>query len=225
MPEDMSAQPTARTAQLVIQDAGDELVLYDERAHTAHALSPVAAAVWRACDGSRSPGLIARSTGLEADVVEQALEDLSERQLLELTEPAVISRRQATKRIAQLGGAAFAAPLIYSVAIGPAIAAASACGATGTTFSAGTGSGQYPCTTTAGGSTTTASGNYGFAPHCCAGGCANDNGTYYCAAATTGTCTAASSAGFPAGYSFSLAGCCSGTGTPVTGLPLGYKCK
>ena len=61
-------------------------------------------------------------------MVERALGELRGCGLLEgsTSEAPGYSRREATVRLAKIGGAAFAAPLIYSVAVGPAMAAASA---------------------------------------------------------------------------------------------------
>ncbi len=47
-------RPESRKTQLLAQQVGDELVIYDERSHEAHRLSTTAAAVWHAADGGRS---------------------------------------------------------------------------------------------------------------------------------------------------------------------------
>jgi len=44
----------SRKTQLLTQQVGDELVIYDEQSHEAHHLSPTAAVVWRTADGTRS---------------------------------------------------------------------------------------------------------------------------------------------------------------------------
>ena len=46
-----SKKPLARSEELVIEELGDELLVYDERTQRAHCLSATAARVWRACDG------------------------------------------------------------------------------------------------------------------------------------------------------------------------------
>jgi hypothetical protein len=43
--------PEARRHRLLIQDAGEELVLYDQDRHRAHRLNRAAALVWQNCDG------------------------------------------------------------------------------------------------------------------------------------------------------------------------------
>src|SRR5579859_4874757 len=46
--------PKARTADLVTERVGDELVVYDGRSSEAHCLSPLASAVFVAADGKTS---------------------------------------------------------------------------------------------------------------------------------------------------------------------------
>lgn len=52
-------QPVARSEQLLVQEVGDELVVYDQRSHRAHRLNGTARTVWRLADGSRSVGELA----------------------------------------------------------------------------------------------------------------------------------------------------------------------
>lgn len=115
--------PQARSEGIVTEELGDELVIYVEDTRTAHALCGDAAAVWRRCDGHSSAQDIARRVGSDQARVAQALDELSTAGLIE--EPDGISRRALYKRAANLGAAAVSAPLIYSVAVRPASAAAS----------------------------------------------------------------------------------------------------
>ncbi len=119
----MSSHPRARSDGIVIEEVGDELVIYVQATQTAHALSADAAAVWRCCDGRRSAIDIASVVGLDQARVARALDELSGAGLIE--EPEGISRRALYKRMAKLGAAAVSAPLIYSVAIPAASAAQS----------------------------------------------------------------------------------------------------
>ena len=128
----MGGDPRARSEGIVVEEAGDELVVYVENTQMAHALSKDAALVWRRCDGLSSANDIARSLGLEQARVGQALDELSAAELIE--EPDGISRRALYKRAAKLGAAALSAPLIYSVAIRPPNAAASPPSTCGTFF-------------------------------------------------------------------------------------------
>lgn len=119
----MSSHPRACTDGVVIEELGDELVIYVKATQTAHALSKDAAAVWRRCDGHSSTEDIAPRAGLDRARVARALDELAAAGLIE--QPEGISRRALYKRAATLGAAAVSAPLIYSVAVRPASAAAS----------------------------------------------------------------------------------------------------
>jgi hypothetical protein len=127
----MHNRPQVRTEALVSERVDDELVIYDELSQTAHCLSRDAAAVWEGCDGRRSRADISRELALDRAVVDDTLSELDQRGLLlDASEPADrdgYSRRQAGIRLAKVGAVAFTAPLVYSVAIGPASAAASTC--------------------------------------------------------------------------------------------------
>ncbi len=137
--DDSSAYPRACSEGIVCEEVGDEPVVYVQATQTAHALSTDAASVWRCCDGERSAGEIARLVGLDVALVAQAVEQLSAAGLIE--RPEGISRRALHKRAAKFGAAALSAPLIYSIAI-PAAAAAASSICANLTLSA-TGNGQF----------------------------------------------------------------------------------
>jgi hypothetical protein len=117
----------ARSEGLVTERFGDELVVYDRLNQTAHSLSADAASVWSLCDGELRASEIALQLGLGQVTVDRAIEELQSCGLFEDPSGDVptYSRRAAAGRLAQLSGVAFAAPLIYSVAIPTAAAAAS----------------------------------------------------------------------------------------------------
>ena len=145
----MSERPLARSEGLISEHVDDELVVYDMRSNHAHSLGALAASVWALCDGERTSEQIAFELRAAVALVEQALEELEACELLQgAPRPEYgISRRQAARRLAQIGAGAFAAPLIYSIAIQPASAAASVavCSsncAPGTIIACGTGTGQ-----------------------------------------------------------------------------------
>jgi hypothetical protein len=125
--QSMNECPEARSEGLLIERVGDELVVYDTTTNEAHALKPLAAAVFEAADGSNSVAEIGRAaaTSLERDVsvadVQEALVELDRVGLLELSESGGgISRR----RLLQVGGAAAAGVMVTSALV-PAFAAAS----------------------------------------------------------------------------------------------------
>ena len=78
-----SKKPLARSEELVIEELGDELLVYDESTHRAHCLSATAARVWRACDGQRTPDALCAELGLDAGSVARALAELAACELFE----------------------------------------------------------------------------------------------------------------------------------------------
>src|SRR2546423_10979264 len=103
--------PEARRYHLVVQDVGDEVIVFDQERHLAHSLNRTLALVWRHCDGQTSvptlAALVAREIGLPADeeVVWAALERLERAQLLvapvaRLTPTSVVTRRDFVRNVA-----------------------------------------------------------------------------------------------------------------------------
>src|SRR4051812_46783461 len=121
---------TARTADLVVQEIDDEILIYDRRNDTAHCLTAFAAAVWRRCErGAQLSDLVASATiptrdGDAEAVVLRALSELSEKGLLDSADPRV-SRRHALGRMASVGLAAASVPFVVSAAVPTAEAAGS----------------------------------------------------------------------------------------------------
>jgi hypothetical protein len=125
--------PRARQEGLLEETVGEELLLYDRESHVAHCLSPIAACVWRHCDGERDVTELAGLPGISESLVADALHELHEKDLLDdeptLPESTVsgISRREAISRVVRYGAAAAAAPLIVSAtAATPAMASSGA---------------------------------------------------------------------------------------------------
>ena len=121
--------PRARQDGLLEEAVGEELLLYHQNSHTAHCLSPIAACVWRHCDGERDVAELAEFAGVSDDLIAEALHELREKDLLDggtvLMESTVpgVSRREAIGRIVGIGGATAGASLIVSaVAATPAMA-------------------------------------------------------------------------------------------------------
>lgn len=131
------SHPEARTAELIAQPVEDELVIYDERSLQIHRLNAVSAAVWRACDGSRSvAGVLAaarREVGaaLTRGEVERALDRLFRTGLFE---DAPLKRRRAAPPSRRTGRqrrqAGSFAPLVTTIVAPTPIMSASgaACG-------------------------------------------------------------------------------------------------
>jgi hypothetical protein len=194
--------PIARTQDLIVEELGDELLVYDRRTDVAHSLNAVATAVWRGCDGATDldalAAALAPSAGHEdAEALAlRALDELREKGLLETpraTAPG-LSRRQALGRIAGVGMAAVAAPLIVSAAAPtPADAVTPACtgqhGActatsqccSGTTCQSGHCFGPGTCTSAGnkpGGNNCNASNK----AQCCSNACQTSGSSNFCAA-------------------------------------------
>jgi len=117
--------PVARQDDLVVEELGDELLVYDQTNDCAHSLSAAATRVWRACDGERTAKALSTELEMDSNTVAHALEELDECNLLDnghqLSE---MTRREATLKGVKVGAAAASAPLIYSIlAPVPALAA------------------------------------------------------------------------------------------------------
>ena len=113
--------PRARKDGLLEEGVGAELLIYDRESHVAHCLSPVAACVWRHCDGEHDLAELAALADAEAGLVVGALQELRERDLLEADHELTLSvvpsesRREAIGRIARYGAAAAAGSMVVSV--------------------------------------------------------------------------------------------------------------
>jgi hypothetical protein len=128
--------PRAREDGLLVETIGEELLLYDRESHTAHCLTPIAASVWRHCDGEHDVTKLAQLAGAHESLVAEALHELRERELVD-AEPelmpsesvvAGVSRREAIIRVARYGAAAAAGSMIFSATAATPAMASSGCG-------------------------------------------------------------------------------------------------
>src|SRR5512132_3032263 len=113
---DANRGPLKRSQDLIVEELDDEVLVYDSNADRAHCLSPDAARVWRRCDGRTPIDGLAAQIGLSAERVQTAVDELERCELLE--EPSTLSghtRRELTVKLAKVGAAAAAVPLIVSV--------------------------------------------------------------------------------------------------------------
>ena len=142
----MEEGPLARTSDLIIEELGDEVLVYDTENDRAHSLSPEAAKVWNNCNGRTTAEMLSVQLGLDPKTVDQALEELTTCELLEV-KPTIVAdgstRREVTIKMAKVGAAAAAAPLILSVAAPTPSMAASL--ATCIKFSSGNCGGSTGC--------------------------------------------------------------------------------
>ena len=127
MPHAPITYPKSRQHDVLVEQVGDDTVVYDPTRRTMHSLNSTAAAVWRNCDGALSVPEVAERVsgelGASADdsVVEYALDRLAGAHLLENASVARgVTRRAMLKRMT----AAVAVPVVLSlVTPTPAMAA------------------------------------------------------------------------------------------------------
>lgn len=121
-----SLTPLARSSDLVIEDSGEELLVYDQRKDIAHRLNATAATVWRHCDGARTVeqlvDVLHESVGelADEDLVMISLDQLAEAGLLEeaperAAEEARLSRRRFIRKVGVVGSAAMVLPVVHSI--------------------------------------------------------------------------------------------------------------
>src|SRR4051812_7556905 len=119
-------QPKARSKNLAIEEAGDELLVYDEQRDLAHRLNRTSAVVFRHCDGTRSVDDLVAIVATEVDEVADedlvmiALDNLAEAGLLEEFAPREpsetrTSRRRFIRRVGVMGSAALVLPIVHSI--------------------------------------------------------------------------------------------------------------
>jgi len=125
------ARPLARQTDLVIKQVTNEVLVYDLERHRAHSLNALAAAVWRACDGTREVQAISAAVSTEigqpvpVTAVHYALHVLGRAQLLTSPVDAIgLTRRDLIRRLGT--AAAVMLPLVTTVTA-PTAAQAQSC--------------------------------------------------------------------------------------------------
>ena len=131
----MTFKPKARVSDLVIQDSGKELLIYDLKTSTAMSLNETSARIWQSCSGERETADICsyleESDGVyvNRELVLLAIRQLSDSNLLAAKMPDSgnsegVSRRKLLRQIGT--GSAFVLPVIHSIVAPQASAAGSA---------------------------------------------------------------------------------------------------
>jgi hypothetical protein len=126
----------ARQDDIVVEQIGGDVLVYDRRADIAHCLGEAAALTWRTCDDGASLSEIAEriaAAGLAssdeaaAELADAAIAELAANDLLEPSSArtGLVTRRRALRRVAGIGAAAIAGPLVVSAAVPSAAAALS----------------------------------------------------------------------------------------------------
>jgi hypothetical protein len=145
--EGKTMNPRARQENLVVQEVGDETIIYDEQRNHAHRLNRTAGLVWSHCNGQRTiadlVSLLQRETDalVTEDMIWLALDRLETEHLLQekLVRPedaARITRRDVLRKAALVGGMTLLIPMVQSmVAPTPAMAMSIGCTGRGQTYS------------------------------------------------------------------------------------------
>jgi Coenzyme PQQ synthesis protein D (PqqD) len=116
-------KPDARRERLLLEEVGEELVVYDLERHRAHQLNRTAALVWQSCDGHKTVADLKRVLQNELNpaadevIVRKALDRLGKARLLRepITRPAGMTRRQALGKFGQGAALAFLVPVVTSI--------------------------------------------------------------------------------------------------------------
>ena len=130
----MEFKPQTRDSDLVIQQSGSELLIYDLKTNTAQSLNETSARIWQSCNGEREVADICSyleasdAINVNQDLVLLALRQLSDANLLAVKMPDPdkgqgVSRRKLLRQIGT--GSAVTLPIIYSVVAPKASAASS----------------------------------------------------------------------------------------------------
>jgi hypothetical protein len=116
-----SLHPRARQNDILVEQVGDETIVYDGERHEAHSLNRSASIVWQHSDGEHSVPQLAEVLGTEMGIepddslVEYALDRLANAHLLEGAAIKSVSRRDAVRRLTLAGAAAVALPVVLSM--------------------------------------------------------------------------------------------------------------
>lgn len=124
----MSKLPKAKTTDLVIQESGKELLLYNLTTNKAFCLNETSAIVYQNCDGDTTFADLKKQSHFSDELIFLALEELKRENLLEekyVSPLEGLSRRQAVKKIGV--STLLALPIITSVVAPAAAASASSC--------------------------------------------------------------------------------------------------
>jgi len=132
-----AVKPQARTQEVLVQQMGEETLVYDLDSDKVYCLNRTASLVWKGCDGQTTVKELAaalrRDLGDGADerVVWLALHQLQKAKLMGAplefpAESAAPSRREVLRNLRLIGGAAILLPVV-SMTLAPKPAAALSC--------------------------------------------------------------------------------------------------
>lgn len=150
----MANNPESRNNELVVQEAGDDIFVYDLATNRMFCLNRTAAFVWQNCDGQKSVNEISRALAQSSgqivshDVIWLAIEELKSYELMKKAETPfsgfrTVDRRQVIKRIGL--ASTIALPVIAGMLVPNAANAASTCGSNCTSIADCTTAGCTNC--------------------------------------------------------------------------------
>ncbi len=128
-----SQNPLARKDGLVVQEMPEEVLVYDLATNKAHCLNQTAAFVWKNCNGDNSIGEIVsqfkNETGknVDEDLIWLALDQLSDRNLLETNTPVKFAGQSRRAVLKKIGFASVVALPVVASLVAPTAALAAAC--------------------------------------------------------------------------------------------------
>lgn len=118
--------PRVRTEGIIVEDLGDEILVYDQMSARAHCLNGAAAQVWRASDGETGTDLLADRLDLSHEEVTQAIAELDSSGLLDgLPMTNGSTRREFSSLAVKTGLGVAAGSMVYSIVAPTAMAAVS----------------------------------------------------------------------------------------------------
>lgn len=125
----LSKLPPARIENIVVQDAGDEVLIYDLITNKAFCLNETSAIIYQACDGKTSSDELKAKYHFSDDLIFFALDELKKEKLIEdnyVSPFKGIKRREVIKKIGL--ASMIALPVIVSLMAPTAVMAAASCG-------------------------------------------------------------------------------------------------
>lgn len=129
-----SFKPVARKENLVVQEAANEVLVYDLASNKAHCLNPTAAFIWRSCDGANSideiGSLLSSETGsqIPTEMVWLAIDQLQEKELLSKGISLTANGNSRRDMIKKVGlGLVVALPVVASLVAPKSAMASTSC--------------------------------------------------------------------------------------------------
>ena len=124
----MKNLPPTKNDNIVVQNIGKEILIYDLGSHRAYCLNETLAKIYAACDGKMTFQEFKKLHPFTDDLIFLSLDELKRENLIETIDDyespfATLTRREAIKRVGL--ATSFALPLISSLVVPSAINAAS----------------------------------------------------------------------------------------------------